>query len=465
MTVIAATITIVAAILVVYALTGNRHISLQEARNILQEGQKAYNQNKIIKAFDLIQQARTGFEEHGDSVGIFESSVYLSMLYEDIGQRENAYKLMKSLKFIEAPNLKTFSSQYYLRLKGWYAATVEKDYAEAERLNRQSIEYNKRKYPDQESFVYMDMANLAEMHILQGKYREAEQIVNHLLQSEKPSHKQYLSQVLYCKALIQQHRNQTDSAYVTLDRSLYYSRKYTTYANHLNALLDMARIDSLQGNMPAYFSHKDEHNSLKQWLQGNEVNYKIAMMQEQHKMDIVKQDTERKMEVHRLSLMILTIIIISLAVIIVVAYNNFRARQAVATLERQRLDKAVEIEKMEKELLNLKMQTLDKAYKENIAINIKLANKKNEPDDMTRLEQQLEQVDKSFVTHLETNYPLLTKNDIRILSLIRLGMDTKEIAPLLNITTESLHKSRYRMRKKLGLETGQELETFIKSIS
>ena len=43
-------------------------------------------------------------------------------------------------------------------------------------------------------------------------------------------------------------------------------------------------------------------------------------------------------------------------------------------------------------------------------------------------------------------------------------MPSGEISKLLNITMDSLHKSRYRLRKKMGLEAGQILETFIDTI-
>lgn len=50
------------------------------------------------------------------------------------------------------------------------------------------------------------------------------------------------------------------------------------------------------------------------------------------------------------------------------------------------------------------------------------------------------------------------------MSLIKIGLSSSEISNMLNITMDSLHKSRYRLRKKLGLASGQELEAFINSI-
>lgn len=45
-----------------------------------------------------------------------------------------------------------------------------------------------------------------------------------------------------------------------------------------------------------------------------------------------------------------------------------------------------------------------------------------------------------------------------------MGMNTKEMASLLNMGVHSLETARYRLRKKLGIESGDNLFDFIQSI-
>ena len=80
------------------------------------------------------------------------------------------------------------------------------------------------------------------------------------------------------------------------------------------------------------------------------------------------------------------------------------------------------------------------------------------------LERALKEMDKDFIHKVETLFPTLSRNDIRLMSLIRMELPSGEISKILNITMDSLHKSRYRLRKKLGLGGGQSLEAFINSI-
>ncbi|MCD4697413.1 MAG: hypothetical protein K8S16_14355 [Bacteroidales bacterium] len=48
--------------------------------------------------------------------------------------------------------------------------------------------------------------------------------------------------------------------------------------------------------------------------------------------------------------------------------------------------------------------------------------------------------------------------------MIRLGLSVKELAGLMFVTTESMKVSRSRLRKKLELETGQNLQSYLSSV-
>jgi len=72
-----------------------------------------------------------------------------------------------------------------------------------------------------------------------------------------------------------------------------------------------------------------------------------------------------------------------------------------------------------------------------------------------------EQVDKEFVKNIQHKHPKLTQNDLRICSLIRLNLSTKEIASLLNVSIRAVEQSRYRMKKRLELTTTDDLVKYI----
>jgi len=75
-----------------------------------------------------------------------------------------------------------------------------------------------------------------------------------------------------------------------------------------------------------------------------------------------------------------------------------------------------------------------------------------------------EKVHQGFFTRLKSKYPSLTPKDQRLCAYINLGLSTKDIAGLVNITPESAEIGRIRLRKKLGLNRLTNLFTFLQEI-
>ncbi|MDN5213435.1 tetratricopeptide repeat protein [Fulvivirgaceae bacterium BMA12] len=63
----------------------------------------------------------------------------------------------------------------------------------------------------------------------------------------------------------------------------------------------------------------------------------------------------------------------------------------------------------------------------------------------------------SFYNKLEHKYPGLTQNEKRLAALLRLKLSSKEISSITGISSKSVDMSRYRLRKKLDLETEDNL--------
>lgn len=71
------------------------------------------------------------------------------------------------------------------------------------------------------------------------------------------------------------------------------------------------------------------------------------------------------------------------------------------------------------------------------------------------------QVAPHFFDQLKQRFPDLTPNEIKLCAYIRIGMSSKQIAQMLNLSPESVNKNRYRLRKKLGLEKDTALDEII----
>jgi tetratricopeptide (TPR) repeat protein/DNA-binding CsgD family transcriptional regulator len=73
-------------------------------------------------------------------------------------------------------------------------------------------------------------------------------------------------------------------------------------------------------------------------------------------------------------------------------------------------------------------------------------------------------VNEKFYHQVTTKYPNLSQADQKICALIKLNFSSKEMARLLGISVESVHTTRYRLRKKMQLDRSVNLEDFIASI-
>ncbi len=62
---------------------------------------------------------------------------------------------------------------------------------------------------------------------------------------------------------------------------------------------------------------------------------------------------------------------------------------------------------------------------------------------------------------LKDLYPTLSPNELRLCAYLRLNMTTKDIAQILNISIRGVEISRYRLRKKLGIEGDTNLIDFM----
>ena len=70
----------------------------------------------------------------------------------------------------------------------------------------------------------------------------------------------------------------------------------------------------------------------------------------------------------------------------------------------------------------------------------------------------------NFLGMLVTRFPTLKKNDLKLCAYLKMGLSSKEIASLLNTNLRSVETARYRLRKKLGLDGGENLTGFLQSI-
>jgi DNA-binding CsgD family transcriptional regulator len=78
-------------------------------------------------------------------------------------------------------------------------------------------------------------------------------------------------------------------------------------------------------------------------------------------------------------------------------------------------------------------------------------------EDWEQFAQHFDQVHSDFLKRLREQYPQLTPKDQRLCAYLRMNLSSKEAAQLLNISVRGVEVSRYRLRKKMGLNSDDNL--------
>lgn len=85
-------------------------------------------------------------------------------------------------------------------------------------------------------------------------------------------------------------------------------------------------------------------------------------------------------------------------------------------------------------------------------------------EDLEELFTNIEQVNADFFEKLQKLAPDLTPYEKQLCAMFRLNLSNKEIASIRNISPKSVEMARYRLRKKLPLDTGDDIYTFMQNI-
>ena len=85
--------------------------------------------------------------------------------------------------------------------------------------------------------------------------------------------------------------------------------------------------------------------------------------------------------------------------------------------------------------------------------------------DLEKFQEKIDQVHGSFIKQLSVKFPDLTEKEKRLCVLLKLNLSSKEIATLNNISENAVVMARYRMRKKMGLNSEENLTEFIQKMN
>lgn len=82
-------------------------------------------------------------------------------------------------------------------------------------------------------------------------------------------------------------------------------------------------------------------------------------------------------------------------------------------------------------------------------------------EDWAIFESHFNEVHEAFLKRLREEHPNLTPGELKLAAYLRMNLSSKEIAPLLHISLRGVENKRYRLRKKLGMGSGDDLNRYL----
>ncbi|MEM9856765.1 MAG: helix-turn-helix transcriptional regulator [Bacteroidota bacterium] len=212
--------------------------------------------------------------------------------------------------------------------------------------------------------------------------------------------------------------------------------------------------------------------------------YRIAQENRQRELEKQKiKKLEQEAEIYSLKSLLLYLTVIFLTILIFVIYRFLRTRhkaqKAAIRLENEvKLEKAREVlEFKNKELTASTLQLIERDelladLREKLKAQRNGENGKeigklvthidiNKSHNWDEFNARFISVNSKFYDNLKESFPKLSQGDKKICALIKLNFSSKDMSRLLGISVESVHTTRYRLRKKLNLSRQDNLEDFV----
>jgi DNA-binding CsgD family transcriptional regulator/tellurite resistance protein len=122
------------------------------------------------------------------------------------------------------------------------------------------------------------------------------------------------------------------------------------------------------------------------------------------------------------------------------------------------------LQEVEKDVAEISKKSGDETKDKLRMLNRSIKRMNKSDKDWELFRNYFEEVNTGFYQRLGERFTGLSGNDYKLLALIKLNMNIKETASVLNISPDSVKTARYRLRKKLGLKQDDDLYEFVAGV-
>lgn len=446
-------------------------------------------------AFKFLLDAERMYEHLGDSLGIANSTLNLGMTYtarKDLSIAKTMYE--KALQIFVLLEEESRIASTYSNMGDLYLEQDEFDMAYQYLTDALAIH-------QKQDFLYGIASvngKMGEMFIKKGEYNKS---LSHTLMAIEAASKRIdhvgLGLYHYNLGVAHQLKGDLNLAIENFQTSLDYSERFNLADVQQKLYLKFKEIEEEKGNFEVALDYYEKYSNIKDEIFNLELANAIANLQSQHSYHQRQQDLElaqrnldllkEKSKADRSFSLLLVLGLISLASIgwglLGRLQGKLRSKKrALALADAKASNLSDTIKRKEQEMAsytlsfvqkNEAISELKKAIQE-IKKNAKIEHKSKftllekkinnvlrVDEDWNDFSKHFENVHPSLIQNLRREFPKLTKSEYKLISLIRLNLSSKEISSVIGISPDSVKTARYRLRKKLLLESHEDLFNFL----
>ncbi len=289
------------------------------------------------------------------------------------------------------------------------------------------------------------------------------------------------------------HLNILDSAMIWAKKAAFLSKDNFSLEKEMANALTLSEIHKAQGNHLLALNEYKRYSAVKDSIFETEKSKQVLDLQAKYETaenerQIAILEADAKLKDQAQFTLILGLLFVSIGAFAIINRETKRRKKAQELHESEIKRAHLEQEKLQNELefknRELVSKALHIAQKNEMLSEIQerlqqhqeeAENNGSEVDRVIRTlnfdQKMSDHWDQFTQTFTETNpnffhvlnqqFDGLTKNELRLCALLKMNLSTKDIANMLNISDDGVKKARYRLRKKLDLQTNESLDDFI----
>ncbi len=223
------------------------------------------------------------------------------------------------------------------------------------------------------------------------------------------------------------------------------------------------------------------NDSLEKVVATSSISISMARLNEEasrYKMQTLQQ--EKRSQLLTRNLLIAFIVVLSVIALLVVNRKRLQEKLKTEKVEHERLRMAQEVASARTQLKMFTENIVEKtALIETLKVQAKGKESASEQQaiieelglqtiltekDWTTFKLLFEKIHPAFFVKLKEKFPDITSAEQRMAALTRLHLNTKQVASMLGISVDSVHKSRQRLRQRFQVEGNEGLDEMVTNL-